>query len=68
MLLGATGTAGQATLAALLERGHHVTCFVRAQGTAPHERPACFTSDDFAAAAFRFGDVTAHVMLMLASY
>jgi divinyl chlorophyllide a 8-vinyl-reductase len=31
MLLGATGTVGRATLAALLRRGFHVTCFVRSQ-------------------------------------
>ena len=34
LLLGATGTIGRATLAALQARGHHVTCALR-PGTAP---------------------------------
>ncbi|EEW26409.1 NAD(P)H-binding protein [Rhodobacter ferrooxidans] len=46
-LLGATGTIGRATLAALLERGHQVVCFVR---------PGAKGLPD--AALLRFGDVT----------
>jgi divinyl chlorophyllide a 8-vinyl-reductase len=33
-MLGATGTIGRATHAALIARGHEVVCFVRAQGAA----------------------------------
>ena len=58
LLLGATGTAGQATLAALLEQGHRVTCFVRARQDGGKNRPACFAAETFAAATFRYGDVT----------
>jgi divinyl chlorophyllide a 8-vinyl-reductase len=46
-MLGATGTIGRATVAALLARGHEVVCFVR-PGTAPLP----------CRASFRFGDVT----------
>ena len=46
-VLGATGTIGRATVAALLARGHEVVCFVRpGSGPLPH------------AASFRFGKVT----------
>lgn len=46
-VLGATGTIGRATVAALLARGHEVVCFVRPDsGPLPH------------AASFRFGKVT----------
>lgn len=31
LMLGATGTIGRATVAAMVARGHHVTCIVRAQ-------------------------------------
>ena len=58
LLLGATGTAGQATLAALLEQGHRVTCFVRARQDGGQNRPACFAAETFATATFRYGDVT----------
>jgi divinyl chlorophyllide a 8-vinyl-reductase len=51
LLLGATGTVGQATLIKLLEQGHDVTCFVR-------QRPTCFAANVFDSATFRFGDVT----------
>ena len=46
-MLGATGTIGRATVAALLARGHEVVCFVR-PGTPPLPHHA----------ALRFGDVT----------
>jgi len=46
MVLGATGTIGQATVKALVERGHEVVCFLRkgSKATIP-------------GATFRFGDV-----------
>ncbi|GLS88769.1 epimerase [Cypionkella aquatica] len=47
LVLGATGTIGRATVAALLSRGHQVVCFVR-PGAAPLPQ----------AALVRFGDVT----------
>lgn len=46
-MLGATGTIGRATVAALLGRGHEVVCFVR-PGASPLPRGA----------SFRFGEVT----------
>lgn len=46
-MLGATGTIGRATVAALLARGHDVVCFVR-PGTTPLPHRATL----------RFGDVT----------
>ncbi|MCU0818352.1 MAG: NAD(P)H-binding protein [Beijerinckiaceae bacterium] len=53
-VLGATGTIGRATVAALLARGHRVVCFVR-----PKSRGE---ADDLASllpgAQLRFGDVT----------
>ena len=58
MLLGATGTAGQAALAALLRRGHDITCIVRARPDGEQTPPECFKADTFAKAEFRFADVT----------
>lgn len=49
-MLGATGTIGRATVAALVRRGHHVVCFVR-----PHSNPG---PDTIADTELRFGDVT----------
>jgi len=46
-MFGATGTIGRATVAALLARGHDVTCFVRPGSTPLPDRTSC-----------RFGDVT----------
>jgi divinyl chlorophyllide a 8-vinyl-reductase len=46
-MLGATGTIGRATVAALLQRGHEVVCLVRANATHLPD-----------AAHLRFGDVT----------
>ena len=52
LLFGATGTIGQATCKALLERGHEVVCFVRQPSQAQsHEL--------IAGAQLRFGDVQA---------
>lgn len=53
-MLGATGTIGRATLAALLARGHDVVCFVR-KGSKPADTeifPQGGTAE------WRFGDVT----------
>lgn len=55
MLLGATGTIGRATLKALLQRGHSVTCFVRAKAGTEGVFPVEVTN----AATFRFGEITA---------
>ena len=44
LLLGATGTIGRATLAALLARGHEVTCVLRA-GTTPPPGATAMTLD-----------------------
>jgi divinyl chlorophyllide a 8-vinyl-reductase len=40
VLLGATGTIGRATHAALRARGYQVTCFIRAKATAPLDMSA----------------------------
>ena len=52
LVLGATGTIGQATVRALVRRGHDVVCLVRAS-TAPREG-----APTLAGAVIRFGDVT----------
>ncbi len=49
-MLGATGTIGLATRAALVRRGHHVVCFARPASRAH--------SDNDTASEWRFGDVT----------
>ncbi|MEM1381113.1 MAG: NAD(P)H-binding protein [Pseudomonadota bacterium] len=54
MLLGATGTIGQATAQALLAAGHQVTCFVRQPTPAKSEGVARALSG----ATCRFGEVT----------
>ncbi|SHL48404.1 divinylchlorophyllide 8-vinylreductase [Roseovarius litoreus] len=51
-VLGGTGTIGQAAVAALLARGHHVTCFLRPRASDDRDVPL----PD--AATLRFGDVT----------
>lgn len=48
LLLGATGTIGRATLAALIAAGHEVVCFLRPRGDDP----------GLPGAELRFGDVT----------
>jgi divinyl chlorophyllide a 8-vinyl-reductase len=58
MVLGATGTAGQATVAALLQRGHDVTCFIRAKLDGSQTHPVCFRGETFKPVTFRYGDVT----------
>ena len=64
MLLGATGTIGQATARALVARGHEVVCFVR-----PHKGPAAEkNSPGFAGAVVRYGDVTDPASLARAGF
>jgi len=58
LVLGATGTIGQATVRELLRRGHSVVCFVRPQAgvgrvLAPHDSVRLLAGADV-----RFGDVT----------
>jgi divinyl chlorophyllide a 8-vinyl-reductase len=57
MVLGATGTIGQATVRALVQREHDVVCFVRARGGAGAGTLEQL-SKRFHGAALRFGDVT----------
>ena len=51
MMLGATGTIGQATVRALVDDGHDVVCFVRAPNPT-------HTAPSFPGATVRVGDVT----------
>jgi divinyl chlorophyllide a 8-vinyl-reductase len=54
ILLGASGTIGQATLAALLARGHEVVCFMR-----PPQRPVSGPSaPELAGASVRYGVIS----------
>ncbi len=53
-MLGATGTIGRATVRALLDSGHEVTCFLRATPG----RQSGGTEDLPAGAVVRFGDMT----------
>lgn len=65
MLLGATGTIGQATLQALLARGHEVVCLVRPHPNAQAAAdpgPAAL-AERFQGAEVRFGAVTDPVSL-----
>ena len=54
MLLGATGTVGRATLNALLQGGHDVTCFVRPKTETSSPLPAEVSGK----LTFRFGQIT----------
>ena len=58
MLLGATGTIGQATVQALVERGHNVVCFVRDRDGTSGALTRDLASKRLPGAALRFGDVT----------
>lgn len=55
LVLGATGTIGQATVAALVGRGHQVTCIVRTRHRSPGLRGQ---SPELTGADVRVGDVT----------
>ncbi len=56
-VLGATGTIGQATVHALLQRGHEVVCFVRARAGVGGRLAAADTQQLLPGAELRFGDV-----------
>ena len=57
LLFGATGTIGQATCKALLERGHEVVCFVRHKAGVNGPSSQSQTRELLAGAVVRFGDV-----------
>jgi divinyl chlorophyllide a 8-vinyl-reductase len=57
LLLGATGTIGRATLAALLRRGHTVVCFIRPPGDTAAKRSVHPHIEPPAGAEMRLGDV-----------
>jgi divinyl chlorophyllide a 8-vinyl-reductase len=57
-MLGATGTIGQATVQALLRRGHEVVCFVRPRASKAGGLAQRDTARLLAGASVRFGDVT----------
>jgi divinyl chlorophyllide a 8-vinyl-reductase len=56
-VLGATGTIGQATVRALLRRGHEVVCFVRPRAGVGGRMSAPDSERLLAGATVRFGDV-----------
>ncbi len=58
LVLGATGTIGQATVRALLRRGHEVVCLVRAHSGVGGALTAQDAADLLAGATVRLGDVT----------
>ncbi len=58
MVLGATGTIGQATVRELLERGHNVVCFVRAGTGGDAAQTPEQQLKRFHGATVRWGDVT----------
>jgi len=59
MVIGATGTIGQATVRALLRRGHEVVCFVRPRAGVGGRLGPQDSARLFAGATVRLGDVTA---------
>jgi divinyl chlorophyllide a 8-vinyl-reductase len=58
MVLGATGTIGQATVRALLRRGHDVVCFVRPEGGSKGGHRGENRARLLQGVTSRFGDVT----------
>jgi divinyl chlorophyllide a 8-vinyl-reductase len=62
-VIGGTGTIGQATVLALLRRGHVVVCFVRAKAGVDSKLTAADCARLFAGATVRVGDVTDPVSL-----
>jgi divinyl chlorophyllide a 8-vinyl-reductase len=62
-VIGATGTIGQATVRALLARGHAVVCFVRANSGVKGRLTAADSARLLAGATLRFGQVTDPVSL-----
>jgi divinyl chlorophyllide a 8-vinyl-reductase len=57
-VIGGTGTIGQATVRALVRRGHSVVCFVRAKAGVGGSLTAVDRERLFAGATIRIGDVT----------
>jgi divinyl chlorophyllide a 8-vinyl-reductase len=57
-MLGATGTIGQATVRALLQRGHEVVCFVRPRSGVGGKLNEQASSALLTGATLRFGNVT----------
>jgi len=62
-VIGATGTTGQATVRALVRRGHSVVCFVRAKAGVGGRLAAEDCSHLFDGATVRVGDVTDPISL-----
>ena len=58
LVIGATGTIGQATVRALLRRGHEVVCFVRPRAGGKGKLSPADSTSLFTGAVVRFGDVT----------
>ncbi|MEO1242046.1 MAG: NAD(P)H-binding protein [Pseudomonadota bacterium] len=58
MVLGATGTIGQATTRALVAQGHEVVCFVRSRAGVGGSLGSDETAELLKGATLRFGDVT----------
>lgn len=58
MVLGATGTIGQATVPALVAAGHDVVCFLRRPAQTRHLPTPTKASAALRGASLRFGDVT----------
>ena len=58
LLLGATGTIGQATAAALLRQGHEVVCLIRPRAGASGKQPVPDGQARLQGATWRTGDVT----------
>ena len=56
-VLGATGTIGRATVAALVQRGHEVVCFIRARAGVGGAMTVQDSERLLAGATLRFGDV-----------
>ena len=68
LLLGATGTIGEATARALVLRGHDVVCFVRPRGSAGKAPGQTDIAHRLAGATLRFGDVTDAASLARAGF
>ena len=62
-VIGGTGTIGQATVRALVQRGHNVVCFVRAKAGVDGRLTAIDCERLFPGATVRVGDVTDPVSL-----
>jgi divinyl chlorophyllide a 8-vinyl-reductase len=62
-VIGCTGTIGQATVQALVRRGHHVVCFVRAKAGVGGKLSAIDSERLFPGATVRVGNVTDPVSL-----